>query len=295
MSGELLVTGASSQLGFCLLARARAADRRVTAISRHRPGWAAGESPGPAWRSADLARGWPIEARGEELVHAAPLELLPPLLPAARDAGVRRLVAFSSTSVLVKRHSADPAERFLAHRLAQAEDAVLAASRAAGLRCVIFRPTLIYGVGLDRNLTTMAGFIRRWRFLPLPAPASGMRQPVHADDLAALALDTVASIPRSGAIYKLGGGTTLSYREMVERVFAGLGLRPRVVPLPAVLCRAGVSLLRLAPSHAQLRPVLLDRLERDLVFDDGAARRELGWDPRPFAPVAEHFRPPASP
>lgn len=293
MSGDLLVTGASSQIGYCLLTRVLREGREVTAVSRRPPAWKGGLGSGLGWRSFDLARGWPGEAHCTELVHIAPLEFLPALLPAARDSGLERIVAFSSTSVLAKRDSADRVERSQAAGLARAEDAALEAAGARGVRCVIFRPTLVYGVGLDRNLTAMARFIQRWRFLPLPVPASGLRQPVHADDLAALALSAVRAASAGDGIYELGGGTTLSYREMAERVFQALGLEPRVIPVPGILCRAGLSLLRLRRSNAGLRPALLDRLERDLVFDDSAARRDLGWDPRPFQPVADTFQPPA--
>jgi hypothetical protein len=32
------------------------------------------------------------------------------------------------------------------------------------------------------------------------------------------------------------------------------------------------------------------RQNRDLVFDDSALRRSLGWSPRPFRPTPEDFR-----
>ncbi len=79
---------------------------------------------------------------------------------------------------------------------------------------------------------------------------------------------------------------------MVETLFRVQGLEPRILTLPAPLCRAGIRALRLLPRYRQLSPALVDRLERDLVFDDSEARRDLGWRPRAFAPTAAGLRPP---
>ena len=89
----------------------------------------------------------------------------------------------------------------------------------------IFRPTLIYGVGRDRNVADIARFAKRFGVFPILGKGLGLRQPVHAADLAEaciLAVDSSASFNR---IYNLSGGETLTYREMVERVF-----RPWVSP-----------------------------------------------------------------
>ena len=59
------------------------------------------------------------------------------------------------------------------------------AARDRNVAGTIFRPTLIYGTGRDRSLAPIARFARRWRVLPLPVGARGLRQPVHAavDDI----------------------------------------------------------------------------------------------------------------
>lgn len=283
------VTGASGQIGRALLPRLGGSRLPVAALARSRPAWA-GELAGIDWRIADLRQGWPGDLRCERLVHAGPLELLPALVPGAAGAGLKRLVAFSSTSVLVKADSADPVERRYIEVLRRAETELERTCEAAGVSLTLLRPTLIYGMGMDASLTPLARLIRRWRFMVLPGPGNGRRQPVHARDLADAVLAALERPAAGQRSYTLGGGSTMTYRQMVETLFRAQGLRPRILTLPAGACRAGIRVLRLLRPYRQLSPALVDRLERDLVFDDQAARQELGWRPRPFALSPEALR-----
>lgn len=281
MEASVVVTGASSQIGYCLLERARRNSSPMTAVARRVPAWFR-PAPGLRWEARDLARGWPPGLAAPCLVHAAPLDLLPALVGDAAAAGLERLVAFSSTSVVVKAASPDRAERAVARRLAAAEAELAAACRAAGVRWTILRPTLIYGVGMDRNLSLLAALIGRWRFLPLPAGGRGRRQPVHADDLAGAALAALEANAAAGRTFDLAGGETLGYREIAARIFHARELTPRIVPVPAVLCRVALAVLRLLPAYRDVPAALVARIGEDQVFDDGEARRAIGWDPRPF-------------
>jgi hypothetical protein len=69
-----------------------------------------------------------------------------------------------------------------------------------GIAWTIFRPTLIYGCASDKNVTTIANFVRRFGFFPAVGRATGKRQPVHADDLAqacVTAIDCAATFEAS--------------------------------------------------------------------------------------------------
>jgi uncharacterized protein YbjT (DUF2867 family) len=82
--------------------------------------------------------------------------------------------------------------------------------------------------------------------------------------------------------YELSGAEALSYREMVGRVFAALGLPPRFVTLPRWAVRLALPVLRLLPAFRGLSVAMFDRMNDDLVFDHSAAARDLGFEPRPF-------------
>jgi uncharacterized protein YbjT (DUF2867 family) len=260
----VLILGATGQIGRCLLRRLATAGRPAIAVCR-RPEPAL--SPAADWLAADLAQ--PLDLAGRQpaaAIHATGAWLLPCQLPVLEQAGVQRLVCFSSTSMLAKAASPSAQEREIARMLAAAEAAVA----AGAIPWTLLRPALIYGLGLDRNVTAAAGFIRRWHCFPLGGPGKGLRQPVHADDLAAAALAALDLPAAAGGSFNLGGGETLGYRQMIRRIFETLGQHPRFLRLPF--------LARLPGSIGAVAA----RMEQDLAFDGGEFWRLAGIAPRRF-------------
>ena len=280
-----LVFGASGQIGRPLLARLRAAGWDVVAVSRD-----AHQEPGVCWVEGALASLGAVPGRFDAVFSCGPLDHFARWY-AAHGAGLPRVVAFGSTRVEVKHDSGDPRERDLAARLAKGEGVVFAAAARHGAAATVLRPTLVYGGGADRTLTRVAELARRWRVVPLPADATGLRQPVHVDDLAAAALAAQASTAAHGRAYALPGGETLPYREMVARVVAVLDPPARLVPLPGPVFRGALALAHIAGAAAGFGDAAVARLHEDLVFDAAPARRDFGYAPRAFAPTAAMFAP----
>jgi len=196
--------------------------------------------------------------------------------------GTSRVIAFSSTSRFTKADSADPGERELAADFVRSEEALAAQCERHDLRWTVFRPTLVYSPGLDRNVSEIASFIRRAGFFPILGEGLGKRQPVHADDLAAACLDALGQSKAFDRAYDLSGGETLTYREMVERIFRGLERAPRIVRVPPRLFKAAVSAARVVPRFRKLSPELVTRMNMDMCFDHIEASRDLGFSPRNF-------------
>lgn|SRR5262245_31859669 len=277
-----IVFGATGVVGHFLLPRLSAAGWLVHAISR-RP-VPATAPPGVRWHAHDVGRGLAgIDTDGATVVfHSAPLSLLPPLIPELAARGVTRVVAFGSTSRFTKQDATSAASRAAARWLAEAEDALAAASAPHGIAWTVFRPTLIYGAGVDRNVSSVARVARRWGVFPLAGDARGLRQPVYGDDLALACLQALDEPRTFGRAYNLTGGTTLTYREMVERVFQALGRRPRLPRVPLPLLRAALSAASRLPSLRRLGPDMADRMNADQCFDSADAARDFGYTPRPF-------------
>jgi len=279
---SIIVTGASSQIGRFALPRLAAQGFAVHALSRKPPAIAAG--PGFLWHQADIAAGPLPAVNADALVHLAHLALLPPLIPQLPH--LRRVVAFGSTSVFSKQDSPDPREQAVAAQLAEAERAVASACEARGIAWTMLRPTLVYGLGLDKNVETITRFIRRFGFFPVVGGGRGLRQPVHADDLASAciaALDCPASFNRA---YNLSGGETLTYRQMVERIFQALGKPPRILPIPLPLFQALLQAAAWLPRYRYLTPEMASRMNQDLCFGHAEAVRDFGYAPRGFEPYA---------
>ena len=273
--------GATSLVGRFLLPRLAAKGVGATALSRSPP------VDGPAgiiWLKGDLGD----PGLAEQLPPAAtvfslmPIWLLPAALAGLQARGMRRLVAFSSTSRFTKQASPDASERAVARRLAAGETAAASACEAVGAAWTILRPTMIYAEGQDGNVSRLAGLIRRFGVLPLAGRGEGRRQPVHADDLAAAALAAAEAPAAANRAYDLPGGETLSYRDMAARIFEALGKRPRLVSAPPALWKVGLELA--APLLPGATAAMGSRMAEDLVFDGSAAARDFGWSPRPFRP-----------
>lgn len=281
-----LVFGGSGQIGRALLPRLLDAGWRVRAVSRQ-PSAALPRLPGLTWQAGDLAHLPALPVEAQAIVSAGPLDLFAQWLPRV-PAGVR-VVAFGSTSVHAKRASPDPHERALAARLQAAEHRLAARAADEGRAITLLRPTLIYGRGGDRSLSAIAALARRFGHVVLPTAAQGLRQPVHADDLADAALAALARALPGWHAFDLPGGEALPYREMVQRVLATLQPPPRLHALPLPLFLAALRAAQALGIARALGPAAVRRMREDLVFDPQPARAALGYAPRPFAPQPGQF------
>ncbi|HKR76339.1 MAG TPA: NAD-dependent epimerase/dehydratase family protein [Rhodanobacter sp.] len=278
----VLVFGGSSQIGHFLLPRLLARGATVTALSRH----AHASRPGLRWLQGSLPDALPAE-----LPHPAAIVCFGPIGQfadwlARADFGSEppRVIATSSMSAETKRDSAVPAERVLAQQLRDGEQALAAACARHGSPWTVLRPTLVYGAGLDKSLSPIARRAWRTRVFPLPA-GHGLRQPVHADDIALAVLAALDCPASAGHILPIGGGERLSAGEMFARVRRTLPHANLPLYLPSWLLHAGQ---RLAP--AKLRGPLA-RLDVDLIADNSELERLLGITPRAFRPEAEMWFP----
>jgi nucleoside-diphosphate-sugar epimerase len=196
---------------------------------------------------------------------------------------LKRVVVFSSTSVLTKLDSEIAEEREGLGRLAEAERTIARNCEGHGVAWTILRPTLIYAEGRDVNITPLSRLIRRFGFMPLVGGAKGLRQPVHAEDLAIGAIDAALSPAATNRFYSLPGGETLAYREMIGRIFDGMKLPRRTINVPAPLWRAAFVVAK--PLFPSANVAMGIRMMKDMTFDATPAINDFGWNPRAFHPV----------
>jgi nucleoside-diphosphate-sugar epimerase len=286
---QVLLLGATSLIGRFLTPRLAGAALTAVAISRAPPHSLKRERAEKAadavtWAQGDLTapETLPKLPATDAIISLSPIWLLPPALPRLLETGAQRVIAVSSTSRVTKIQSPVAAERAVAERLADGEAQTLELCASAGVACTILRPTLIYAEGLDRNISRLAALIRRFGVIPLSGEGEGLRQPVHADDLAWAALALLDAPASFGKTYALPGGETLSYRAMVERVFEGLGRQPRILTVPPSLWRLGLTLA--SPVMKGATSAMGSRMAQDLTFDAGPGSTDFGWAPRGFRP-----------
>jgi nucleoside-diphosphate-sugar epimerase len=253
---------------------------RVVAFSRR----AAESGLGVEWRQLPFTE---VAAEISHWICVAPIWVLPDYFALIEAAGARRVVVLSSTSRFTKVGSGDTAEQATAAKLIDGETRLQAWAESRGIELVILRPTLIYGIGRDKNISEIARFIRRFGFFPVLGEAKGLRQPIHAEDVAGACLAALQGSDVRSRSYNISGGETLTYREMVARVFAALGRRPRLLTVPLWAFRLAVCVLRCLPRYRQWSAAMAERMNSDLVFDHADAVRDLGFKPRGFALAAE--------
>ncbi len=215
------------------------------------------------------------------LIHCAPIWLLPKHLESLRAAGINRLIVFSSTSVISKQESSSESEQVLVTQLGNSERQLSEFCNANNMRLTILRPSMIYGHGRDQNISHIARFIRRFGFAVLAGNADGLRQPVHADDLVSASLSIVDKHNTFSKVYNLAGAEVLSYRNMVERVFAGLKLKPRIITIPLWLLRLALSLASKLTRFAYT-PEMADRMSQNLNYDYSDASKDFDYQPQMF-------------
>ena len=165
-----LVLGATSQIGFFLLPRLVEAKLEVIALTRATVPQDTTTQAGLIWRNyspGQLAVSIGSSIPVTIVYFLAALPLLPALIPDLIDLGVQRLIAFGTSSRFYKTESADTREQSYMQQVIAAEKEIAGLCERHAIAWTVFRPTLVYGCGRDRNVTFIAKFVRRFGFFPL--------------------------------------------------------------------------------------------------------------------------------
>jgi len=276
-----LVIGGSGLVGGYIVEHLVKRSQRPLALSRtarsdDRIGWYRGDL-----HAADLLK----LPTFSTLYCTADAVLLVEALPHLVHPALKRLVAFSSTSVITKQDSEVASERAKIQRLAAAEQQLAKVCEQHGIGWTILRPTLIYAEGRDANITPLSRLIRKFGFMPLVGGGPGLRQPVHAEDLAIAAIAAAETDAAINKFYSLPGPESVTYREMMGRVFDGLSLPRRFVSIPPWLWRA--AFVAVQPLFPGANVAMGIRMMKDMTFDASPAIKDLSWKPRNFRPKFE--------
>jgi nucleoside-diphosphate-sugar epimerase len=303
----VLVTGAAGFLGAHLCRRLAAEGHAVVALDVQ-PTPSQLRLDGVRYVQADLRSpdAWRGALRGADTVfHLASVHLqvnapesdyravnvdaVVRLAEESRSARVRRFVHTSTVGIYghVQHPPADedaprnPTNPYERTKLA-GEDALSQAADRLGLDARILRPAWIYGPGCPRTAKLLRS-VRRRRFFFIGS-GGNLRHPVYVDDMVDALL--LASQAPTGARrdHVIAGPSAMPLRTLVNECAAALGVAPPrlTLPRPAALllgyaAEAGGRLLGWNPPFSRRT---LAFFENDNAFDIGAARRDLGYEPR---------------
>lgn len=154
------------------------------------------------------------------------------LLEGARLAGVRRVVHIS----VVNASENGPTAYFAAK--ARLEQHV----KESGLSYAIVRPTLTYGPG-DILVNNLCWVLRRFPIFTVPGDGRYRFQPVHVDDVAAIAIE--AGRQAADLTTDAAGPETLAFNEFVELLRRAVRSRAMLIHLPPSVALASSRMLGL--------------------------------------------------
>lgn len=206
----------------------------------------------------------------------------------AAAAGVKRFVYIST--IKVNGEETEPGQPYRADSAAhprdlygqsklEAEQALFAIANETGLELVVVRPPLVYGPGVKANFASLMGALQRR--LPLPfAAIDNRRSLVARDNLVDLLLCCARHPAAVGRVFLVSDGQDLSTTQLCRELSVSLGVRPRLLPVPALALR----LLGLLTGRSQQMQRLLGSLQVDI----STTREILGW--KPSVPVEQAMR-----
>jgi len=280
-----IVFGGSSQAGSWLVPSLIERGWTVHLISRgSKPRFDYGANG--VWHTLDLTKADAPFPAIEAQVLFDNLGIIANWLERIQETGIRRIVSFSSTSVFTKSGSTDPVDIRSVLDLQRRERTFADTCARLGIGWTILRPTMIYGGKFgDRTVQDIARIIRLLGFFPMFGSGSGLRQPVHAGDLAMACIQICDNEVAFNRSYNVGGGEVLPYRDMIARIFAAMGKPAGIVRIPLAVFEFTARLVRLHPRYRHIRSSMAERMEKDMTFSNAEASADFGYAPRRFEPL----------
>ena len=111
---------------------------------------------------------------------------------------------------------------------------------------IIIRPSIVFGPE-DNFFNKFAGMARLSPFLPLIGGGHTKFQPVYVGDVAEVFARSVDGALTPGAIYELGGGEVLTFRQCLEEMLRVIGRKRMFVSIPFWIAKIQGSILGYLP------------------------------------------------
>lgn len=179
------------------------------------------------------------------------------VLEACEQAGVKRIVHFSSIAVLSVRKD------HYAQTKLEGEELV----KSCGLEYCVLRPSIMYGPTNEENLGYLIDFSRKFPIFPIPGHGKWPRQPIYIDDVCNLVLSIMRDFP-SNEVYNVNGKDIVYFKDMVKDVQKQMGGLKFQVHLPVSLFKFLMIGFQKLTGNAHFTEDQVDSLTAEEIFPE---------------------------
>ena len=137
---------------------------------------------------------------------------------------IKGIIVCSSSSTVTKKYSSNQFDKNLSSLLAESENILLSICKGLNIKCIIVRPTMIYGrIGdlEDNNISLIKKLLKYSPFIIFPS-SSGLRQPIHISQLSAVFIKFIKEFDLknkdTNTIINLGGDYEVTYLEILKLI-----------------------------------------------------------------------------
>jgi uncharacterized protein YbjT (DUF2867 family) len=157
---------------------------------------------------------------------------------------------------------------------------------ADGVPVTTLRAAMVVGQG-SAAFETILGLVKRLPVMITPSWVSTPTQPIALEDVARYLAGVCGNDDAIGEGFDVGGPEVMTYRQMIERIAALLGRRPRFIEVPVLTPALSALWLELVtPVNAAVARPLVEGLRSATVARDERLRKLLPFELTPFDEAA---------
>ena len=157
---------------------------------------------------------------------------------------------------------------------------------SSGVPLTTLRSAMVVGKG-SAAFETILGLVRRLPVMITPSWVSTPTQPIALADIARYLAEVAGNDAALGEAFDVGGPEVMTYRQMIERIAALLGKRPRILEVPVLTPALSALWLELVtPVNASVARPLVEGLRNPTVARDERLRKLLPFELTPFDEAA---------
>lgn len=155
-----------------------------------------------------------------------------------------------------------------------------------GVPVTTLRAAMVVGKG-SAAFETILGLVKRLPVMITPSWVATPTQPIAIDDIARYLAGVCGNEAALGQSFDAGGPEVMTYRQMIERIAALLGKRPRIVEVPVLTPALSALWLELVtPVNASVARPLVEGLRSPTVAREERLRTLLPFELTPFDEAA---------